>query len=57
MSSIEDLNENEQEHIEEYQELLIDGSISDKERKMLNRMATRLAIPEERVSELETIYT
>jgi len=57
LSSIEDLNENEQEHIEEYQELLIDGSIFDKERKMLNRMATGLDIPEERVSELETIYT
>ena len=44
---------NEKEYIEEFQELLNDGEITEKERRILNRMAGRLGISEERVKELE----
>jgi hypothetical protein len=50
---IGDLNENEKEYLDEYKELLNDGEIKEKERKMLNRMANRLVISEERVNQLE----
>ncbi|MGZ9735739.1 tetratricopeptide repeat protein [Flavobacterium sp. GNP002] len=53
--SIGDLNENEKEYLEEYQELLNDGEITEKERKILNRMANRLAISEERANQLEGV--
>lgn len=52
---IKDLDENEKEYYEEFRELLNDGEITDKERRILNRMATRLGINEERIKELETI--
>lgn len=44
---------NEKEYIEEYKEFLNDGEITEKERRILNRFATRLELTAERVSELE----
>lgn len=54
--SIGDFTENEKEYLEEYKEILKDGEIAEKERKILNRFANRLGLLEERVSELEQIY-
>lgn len=53
LTSIGDLNENEKEYLEEFQELLNEGEITDKERRILNRFANRLDISEERVVQLE----
>lgn len=53
LTSIGDLNENEKEYLEEFKELLNDGEIAEKERRILNRMAGRLGISEDRVKELE----
>ena len=48
-----DYTPNEKEYIEEYKEFLNDGEIAEKERRILNRFATRLELTAERVSELE----
>lgn len=48
-----DLSENEKEYLDEYQELLNDGEITEKERRILNRFATRLELTEERILQLE----
>jgi len=47
------LSDNEKEYLEEYTELLKDGEITEKERRILARFANRLSIPEERVYQLE----
>ncbi|MFV8323710.1 hypothetical protein [Flavobacterium sp. LS2R12] len=56
LTSISNFTENEKEYLEEYKEMLKDGEIAEKERKILNRFANRLGLLEERVSELEQIY-
>lgn len=50
---LKEYTQNEKEYIEEYIEFLNDGEITEKERRILNRFATRLELTEERVSELE----
>lgn len=50
-------SENEKEYIEEYKEFLNDGEITEKERRILNRFATRLCLTPERVAELENSLT
>lgn len=51
-----ELSAEEQEYLEEYQECLADGgSISASERRLLNRLRTKLNISEERAQELENI--
>jgi hypothetical protein len=53
LSSVGELNEEEKEYLEEFQELLNEGEITDRERRILSRMANRLAISEERIVQLE----
>lgn len=43
----------EQEYLEEYKNSLQNGEISERERRLLNRLATALGIDETRVAELE----
>ncbi|WP_315504264.1 hypothetical protein [Capnocytophaga sputigena] len=43
----------EQEYLEEYKNSLENGEISERERRLLNRLATALGIDEARVAELE----
>lgn len=50
---LKEYTQNEKEYIEEYIEFLNEGEITEKERRILNRFATRLELTEERVSELE----
>ncbi len=57
LASFRDLNENEKEYLNEYQELLNYGEITEKERRILNRMAIRYDISEQRVVELENRKT
>ena len=52
-SSIGSLEENEKEYLEEYKELLNEGEITEKERRILDRFANRLEISKERITELE----
>ena len=52
--TIDNLNEDEQEYIETLKDLLEDGDISDRERRMLDRMRQSLGISEQRAAELET---
>lgn len=47
------LTSEEQEYLSEYKNSLQDGAISEKERRLLNRLAMALGISEERVKELE----
>ncbi|WP_264529227.1 tetratricopeptide repeat protein [Flavobacterium sp. N502540] len=49
------LSENEKEYFEEFKAILNDGEITEKERRILSRMANRLGISEERVEELEKL--
>lgn len=49
----QELTSEEQEYLSEYKNSLHDGAISDKERRLLNRLAMALGISEERVKELE----
>ena len=51
--SVGNLTEDEKEYIEIFQEMLNDGEITDKERRMLNRFAIRLKLTEERITQLE----
>ena len=47
------LEENEKEYLEEYKELLNEGEITEKERRILDRFANRLEISTKRIAELE----
>lgn len=49
------LNDNEKEYIEEFKEMLNDGEITEKERRILNRFADRLEISSERIAQLEML--
>ena len=49
----QELTSEEKEYLSEYKSSLHDGAISDKERRLLNRLAMALGISEERVKELE----
>ena len=49
----QELTPEEQEYLSEYKNSLHDGAISDKERRLLNRLAMALGIAEERIKELE----
>ena len=53
--SFGDLSEDEKEYLEEFQEILNDGEITEKERRILSRMANRLGISETRAKELEKL--
>lgn len=50
-----ELSEDEQEYLEMYKEYAVDGEISEKDRKMLNKMRDRMGISEERAKEIEAI--
>ena len=50
---IEPINEKEHEYLEELKECLANGSISDGERRLLNKIRSKLGISEERAAELE----
>lgn len=47
------LGQNEKEYLEEYQAIIADGEITEKERRLLNRLSSSLGISEERIKELE----
>lgn len=47
------LNEDEQEYLEALKDLLEDGDMSDRERRMLDRMRQSLGISKQRAAELE----
>nr|DAS36024.1 MAG TPA: Protein of unknown function (DUF533) [Caudoviricetes sp.] len=49
----QELTSEEQEYLSEYKNSLHDGAISERERRLLNRLAMALGISEERVKELE----
>ena len=49
----QELTSEEQEYLEEYKNSLQNGEISERERRLLNRLATALGIDEARVAELE----
>ena len=51
----QELTSEEQEYLSEYKNSLHDGAISDKERRLLNRLAMALGISEERVTEIEKL--
>ena len=51
--TIDKFNEDEQEYIEALKDLFEDGDISDRERRMLDRMRQSLGISEQRAAELE----
>ena len=51
--SITELDEDEQEYLEALKEFLEDGEISDRERRMLDRVRKSLGISEDRAAELE----
>lgn len=53
--SFGNLLEDEKEYLEEFQEIFNDGEITEKERRILSRMANRLGISETRVKELERL--
>lgn len=49
------LTQNEQEYLEMYKEYAADGEISERDRKMLNRMLDKMGISEERAKEIEKL--
>lgn len=51
----QELTSEEQEYLSEYKNSLHDGAISEKERRLLNRLAMALGISEERVTEIEKL--
>lgn len=53
--SFGNLLEDEKEYLEEFKEILNEGEITEKERRILSRMASRLGISETRVNELESL--
>lgn len=50
---IKQLSQNEKEYLEEYQAIIADGEITERERRLLNRLSSSLGISEERIKELE----
>ena len=50
---ITQLSQNEKEYLEEYQAIIADGEITERERRLLNRLSSSLGISEERIKELE----
>ena len=50
---ITQLSQNEKEYLEEYQAIIADGEITERERRLLNRLSSSLGIAEERIKELE----
>lgn len=48
------LSDDEQAYVEQYDELADDGSVTEKERKILTFACTGLGISEERAAELES---
>lgn len=53
--SMPELTEDEQEYLEMYKEYAIDGVVSERDRKMLNKMRNRMGISEERAKEIEAM--
>ena len=51
----QELTSEEQEYLSEYKNSLHDGAISEKERRLLNRLAMALGISEERIIEIEKL--
>jgi len=51
----QELTSEEQEYLSEYRNSLHDGAISEKERRLLDRLAMALGISEERVTEIEKL--
>ena len=51
----QELTSEEQEYLSEYKNSLHDGAISEKERRLLDRLAMALGISEERVTEIEKL--
>jgi len=49
------LTEDEQEYLEMFKEYAADGEISERDRKMLNKMRDRMGISEERAKEIESL--
>lgn len=49
------LNEDEQEYLEMYKEYASEGDVSERDRKMLNKMRDRMGISEERAKEIEQL--
>lgn len=49
------LTEDEQEYLELFQEYAADGEISERDRKMLNKMRDKMGITEERAKEIEQL--
>ena len=49
------LSEDEKEYLEEYKSCIEEGGITDKERRLLNKMRIMLNISEERASEIENL--
>lgn len=47
------LSQNEKEYLEEYLAIIAEGEITERERRLLNRLSSSLGIPEERIKELE----
>lgn len=47
------INKEEQEYLNELKEILVDGEISPRERRLLDKIRTQLGISEERAAELE----
>ena len=49
------LTEDEQEYLDMYKEYIAEGDISERDRKMLNKMRDRMGIEEERAKEIEQL--
>jgi hypothetical protein len=49
-------SDNEKEYLEEYEAILLDGAVTEKERRLLNRMRDLYGISEERAKEIEASY-
>lgn len=54
-SEITALSQSENEYLEEYQAVLLDGEITDKERRLLNRLSSSLGISEDRAKAIEQL--
>ena len=54
-SSVPKNSDAENEYLEEYKACLVDGTISEKERRLLSRLAKSLGISDARVQELEAL--
>jgi uncharacterized tellurite resistance protein B-like protein len=56
-SKLQITEQNEREYIDEFITIMNDGEITDKERRLLNRLAKSLGITEKKVIEIEKKYT